>query len=113
MDRLLSNGYLDKRSIIFIDELESALHPDAIDKFLDMIDKIANEMGVQFFIATHSYFVIKKLALIAKKKPGFVTCISLHKDKAAEIHDLQMGMPDNSIIDASIRLYEQEIEEGL
>ena len=70
-------------------------------------------MGIQFFIATHSYFVIKKLALIAMKEPGLVTCISLHKDRGPEIHDLHSGMPDNSIIDASIRLYEQEIEEGL
>jgi Predicted ATPases len=113
LDRLLSNGYLDKRSVIFIDELESALHPSAICTFLDMIENISDEMGVQFFIATHSYFVIKKLALIAMRKQGLITCISLHKDKAAEIYDLHSGMPENSIIDAAIQLYEQEIEEGL
>ena len=47
------------------------------------------------------------------KNPGLVTCISLHKDAAIEYHDLHDGMPENSIIDTSIRLYEQEIEEGL
>ena len=70
MDRLLSNGYLDNQSIIFIDEVESALHPTAIYQFLDMIEKIAADMDLQFFISSHSYFVIKKLALIAKKKSG-------------------------------------------
>lgn len=110
MDRLLSNGYLDNQSIIFIDEIESALHPTAICQFLDMIEKISVDMGLQFFISSHSYFVIKKLALIAKKNPGLVTCISLSKDKAPEIHDLSEGMPDNSIIDASIALYEEEVE---
>ena len=113
LDRLLSKGYLDNRSIIFIDEVESALHPEAVIQFLDMIEEIADKMGVQFFIATHSYFVIKKLALIAMKKPGLVTCISLGKNSPPLICDLYDGMPDNSIIDASIRLYEQEIEEGL
>ena len=113
LDRLLANGYLDNQSIIFIDEIESALHPDAICQFLDMINEITSKMGIQFFIATHSYFVIKKLALIAMKNPGLVTCISLHKDAAIEYHDLHDGMPENSIIDTSIRLYEQEIEEGL
>lgn len=113
LDRLLSNGYLDNQSIIFIDEVESALHPTAIFQFLDMIEKIAADMGLQFFISSHSYFVIKKLALIARKNPGLVTCISLNKGKGPEIHDLCEGMPDNSIIDASIALYEQEIEEGL
>lgn len=113
MDRLLSNGYLDNQSIIFIDEVESALHPTAVCDFLDMIEKIATDMNLQFFISSHSYFVIKKLALIAKKNSGLVTCISLSKDKKPEIHDLSDGMPDNSIIDTSIALYDEEIEEGL
>lgn len=113
MDRLLSNGYLDNQSIIFIDEIESALHPTAICQFLDMIEKISAEMGLQFFISSHSYFVIKKLALMAKKTPGLVTCLSLNRERAPEIHDLSEGMPDNSIIDTSIALYEAEIEEGL
>lgn len=113
MDRLLSNGYLDNQSIIFIDEIESALHPTAIYQFLEMIEKIATDMDLQFFIASHSYFVIKKLALIAKKNPGLVTCISLSKGNNPEIHSLSDGMPNNSIIDASIALYEEEIEEGL
>lgn len=41
MDRLLANGYLDNNSIIFIDEIESALHPAAICQFLDMIAYLA------------------------------------------------------------------------
>ncbi|MBC8563457.1 AAA family ATPase [Jutongia huaianensis] len=44
--------------MIFIDEIESALHPKAVCQFLDMIDNIANEMGLQVFITSHSYFVI-------------------------------------------------------
>ena len=114
LDRLLANGYLNDQSIIFIDEIESALHPDAICKFLDMIYEIADKMGVQVFIATHYYFVIKKLVLLAMKKKEFITCISLKKDgRKPFINDLHDGMPDNSIIDISIQLYEQEIEEGL
>lgn len=113
MDRLLANGYLNANSIIFIDEIESALHPKAVCQFLDMIDNIANEMGLQVFITSHSYFVIKKLLLIALKKENTVKCISLNKGKEAQICDLHDGMPDNSIIDTSIQLYEQEIEEVL
>lgn len=113
MDRLLANGYLNTNSIIFIDEIESALHPKAVCQFLDMIDSIANVMGLQVFITSHSYFVIKKLLLIALKKENTVKCISLNKGKEATICDLHDGMPDNSIIDTSIQLYEQEIEEVL
>ena len=113
MDRLLSNGYIDKHSVVFIDEIESALHPSAICQFLDMINAIAKSMDMQFFISSHSYFVIKKLALIAMNNPGFVTCVSLNKNEEPEIHDLNHGMPKNSIIDTSISLYEQAIEEAL
>lgn len=113
MDRLFANGYLDDESIIFIDELESALHPQAICDFLDIISMIAKEMNIQFFITSHSYFVIKKLSLIAMETPKFVTCISLAKNDEPEVFDLYSGMPNNSIIDTSIKLYEQEIEGGL
>lgn len=113
MDRLLANGYLDNNSIIFIDEIESALHPKAVCQFLDMIDMIANDMGLQVFITSHSYFVIKKLYLIALKKKSSVSCISLNKGEMAQIYDLHDGMPENTIIDTSISLYEQEIEEVL
>lgn len=77
-----------------------------------MIDNIAY-MDLQFFITSHSYFVVKKLALIAMKRSHYVTCISMNKAEKPQIHDLYDGMPDNSIINQSIRLYEQEIEEGL
>lgn len=113
MDRLLANGYLDNNSIIFIDEIESALHPKAVCEFLDMIDTIADDMGLQVFITSHSYFVIKKLYLIALKKKGLVSCISLNKGEMAQICDLHDGMPENTIIDTSICLYEQELEEVL
>ena len=113
MDRLLANGYLDNNSIIFIDEIESALHPKAVCEFLDMIDTIADDMGLQVFITSHSYFVIKKLYLIALKKKGLVSCISLNKGEMAQICDLHDGMPENTIIDISICLYEQELEEVL
>lgn len=113
MDRLLANGYLDNNSILFIDEIESALHPKAVCQYMDMIDTIANDMGLQVFITSHSYFVIKKLCLIALRKPGIVSCISLNKGQPIQVCDLHDGMPENSIIDTSIQLYEQEIEEVL
>jgi len=113
LDRLLANKYLDSSSIIFIDELESALHPSAIYKLLEMIDIIANEMGIQVFIASHSYFVIKKLYLISQKRNQSITCISLDQNSKITISDLNDGLPNNSIINESIRLYEEEIREVL
>lgn len=112
LDRLLGNGYLTKSSVIFIDEIESALHPTAISDFLDIIDIIAFDMGIQVFIASHSYFVIKKLYLNALKRKKSISCISLSKGEP-QYYDLLDGMPENSIINESVRLYEEEIKEVL
>jgi len=110
LDTLLSNRYLDTDSIVLIDEPEAALHPKAISDFLEIITILA-ESGIQFFMASHSYFVIKKLFLIAQKKQMSIPII-VENQGIWEQSDLINGMPDNSIIDESIRLYRDEVELG-
>lgn len=112
LDTLLGNRYLDQNSVIFIDEPESALHPAAISKFLDIIAMLA-EFGIQFFMASHSYFVIKKLFLIAQKKERLSIPIISVKDDLWDIANLREGLPDNPIIDESIQLYKEEVELAL
>lgn len=108
ISRLLESGYVTENSIIFIDEIESALHPKAISDLLDIIEFIAYDLGLQVFISSHSYFVIKKMYLIALKRKQPLPCISLTSN-VAKYYDMSNGMPDNSIIDESIRLYEEEV----
>jgi AAA15 family ATPase/GTPase len=110
LDSLLADRYLDTESIIFIDEPESALHPAAISKLLDIIYVLADG-GIQFFLASHSYFVIKKLYLIARQKNMSIPFISLRSSQNEEVEydDLKNGMPNNAIIDESIRLYQEEV----
>jgi len=108
LDTLLGNRYLDTNSIIFIDEPESALHPTAITKLLDII-YLLSDCGIQFFLASHSYFVIKKLFLITQEHEVDIPVISCEKNEW-KIDNLKDGMPDNSIIDESIRLFEEEID---
>lgn len=107
LDILLGNRYLTNDSIIFIDELEANLHPSLIMSLLEVIGILA-EAGVQFFIASHSYFVIKDLYLQAHQKKMPVPVISLDNDTVA-VSDLMQGMPKNSIIDESVKLYKKEI----
>ena len=109
LDTLLGNRYLDPKSVIFIDEPESALHPTAISKFLDIIAMLA-DCGIQFFMASHSYFVIKKLFLIAQKQKNLsISIISANADQW-DIANLRDGLPSNPIIDESIQLYKEEVE---
>jgi energy-coupling factor transporter ATP-binding protein EcfA2 len=107
LDALLSNRYLDPQSIVFIDEVESALHPVAISKLLDIVAALA-DCGIQFVLASHSYFVVKKLFLIAQEKGMSIPVIAADGSEWKS-SDLKGGIPDNSIINESIRLYEQEV----
>ena len=111
LDTLLGNHFLSKESVVFIDEPEAGLHPNMVVELLDIINILANA-GMQFFIATHSYFVIKKLYLIAQSAGMSIPVISFtasHGDDNIRIENLKHGMPDNSIIDESIRLYREEM----
>lgn len=107
LDTLLGNRYLDTNSIVFIDEPESALHPVAVSKLLDIVAVLA-ERGIQFFLASHSYFVVKKLFLIAQEQNLSIPVISAH-DSQWTTANLKDGMPENTIIDESIRLYKEEV----
>ncbi len=112
LDRLLGNSFLDDNSVIFIDEPESNLHPEAISKLLDIIVILA-KCGIQFFLASHSYFVIKKLFLLAiEHNINIPLMLEQNVDDIQKWteYDLRDGMPDNPIIDESIQLYEQEVE---
>jgi energy-coupling factor transporter ATP-binding protein EcfA2 len=111
LDNLLGNGYLSKNSIIFIDEPESTLHPEAISKLLDIIAILAN-YDIQFFIASHSYFVIKKLFLIAQEQQLSIPVLS-YQDNEWIQSDLKDEMPSNPIIKESIRLYKEEVSLAL
>ncbi|WP_248799774.1 hypothetical protein [Pseudomonas sp. MWU13-2105] len=92
---------------------EAALKPanlvHQVDRGGRFCDCCAAERGIQFFIASHSYFVVKALYLAAQRKRISIPVLSSLDDHWAS-DDLQAGMPDNPIIDESIRLYEQEVE---
>lgn len=111
LDTLLGNRYLTTDSRIFIDEPEAALHPQAISELMEIITLLA-ECGVQFFIATHSYFVIKKLFLKSLEKNMPIPVLSLSEGSAV-YNDMRDGMPKNSIIDESVKLYEEEVRISL
>lgn len=109
LDTLLSNRYLDLNSVVFMDEPESALHPSSLTTLLDIVATLADR-GIQFFMASHSYFVIKKLTLLAQEKGISMPVISAERAGSWVCADLKDGMPDNDIIAESIRLYEQELD---
>jgi len=114
---LITNRQLGKGTVLFMDEPETALHPDAARKMVEMLVAMS-KAGVQIFIATHSYFVIKQLAICSKRDGLNTTCWSLHREIGKPItnsfHSLEDGvLPQNSIIEEAISMFDQEISVDL
>lgn len=108
LDTLLGNRYLDLQSVVFMDEPEAALHPKALSSLLEIIAPLA-QRGIQFFLASHSYFVIKKLFLLAQKLQLSIPVLSWNETEW-EYANLLHELPDNAIIAESIRLYQEEVD---
>ncbi len=106
-ETLLDNGYLTKNSMVFIDEPEANLHPGLLSKFMEILFQLS-KTGMQIFLATHSYFVVKKLYIIAKKEDVSIPIISF-ENNGAKISDLKDDFPENPIITESINLYKEEL----
>lgn len=109
---LIENRTLKKNSILFLDEPETNLHPKAITYLTKMLFSMA-QAGVQVFLATHNYLVIKQLQILAQKYGESVPFCSLVRsddDVVATLADLRDGMPENPIVEESVRLYREELE---
>jgi AAA15 family ATPase/GTPase len=110
---LITNRQLGKGTILFMDEPETALHPDAVRQMVEMLVAMS-KAGVQIFLASHSYFVIKQLANCAKRDDLNICCWNLKREMGKPVsnsfHDLIDGvLPSNSIIDEALKMYDEEI----
>lgn len=98
----MGNHYLTRKSIVIIDEAEANLHPEMIRRFMEILVLLA-KAGLQIFISTHSYFVIKNLYILAHRNKMRIPTLSF-VDGKAEQSDLLDGMPENPIIRESINI---------
>ncbi|MEZ4659687.1 MAG: AAA family ATPase [Caldilineaceae bacterium] len=109
IDRLIGNRSLTSGSVLFIDEPEAMLHPKAIIDFMEILHLLSSQ-NIQVFMASHSYFVLKALYVIAKRESLNIQILSLSAAREPTISNLAEEMPDNPIIDESIALYEKELD---
>jgi AAA15 family ATPase/GTPase len=78
--------YLNKDSILYLDELENGIHYTNLDKLWEIILTISKEQNVQVFATTHSKECIESYARVAKKlEDEEITFIELGKNKDSEI----------------------------
>jgi AAA15 family ATPase/GTPase len=115
-DRLIRNHRIQlnqDNSVVFLDEPETNLHPEAIIAFAKMLHDFAQN-GVQVFLATHSYFMLKRLEQLAKEHSTDYTLLDLRKDENGRIQAQQsllcQGLPPNPIIEQSLELYKKDVD---
>lgn len=107
LDLLLGNHFLTRDSVVIIDEAEANLHPSLVCKFMEILVMLA-KAGLQIFLSSHSYFVIKSLYVLAHQHQIHVPTVSFEVDGVV-IGDLLKGMPNNPIVEESVNIYKQEI----
>lgn len=113
LSTLIRNRQLGKQSVLFMDEPETALHPGAIREMVEMLS-LCSKAGIQVFLTTHNYFVIKQLYNIARREKQDILCCSLERLKDGQITssfaNLKDEFPANSIVDEALKMYDEDIK---
>ena len=113
---LIQNGTLLGGSVLFWDEPETNLNPKLFESVIGILLEL-QRMGVQIFIATHDYAILKELDL-QKENSDRVAFHSLYReDYSREIacYSVQtyLDIHPNAIADAFADLYDREVTRSL
>lgn len=109
--QLLQNGWLRPGSVLFWDEPEVNLNPVLMDEIVGALLALAAN-GVQVFLATHSFVILKELDLQSENIGATVRYFAFERaDNGTMLHetdDYAMLRP-NPISDQFDRLYDMEV----
>lgn len=114
LSRLLRNRRLTPTGgcMLFVDEPEVNLHPKAIVLFAEMLHEFA-QSGIQVYITTHSYFLLKRLEQLARAHHTDYTLLDLRKQEGIGVTGISSrladGLPANPIVEESLRLFEFDV----
>ena len=111
---LIQNGALSKGSVLFWDEPETSLNPGLFEGLLEILLEL-QRIGVQVFLATHDYSILKELDLQKEKKDKILFHSLFHEDGEirCDTTDSYLDIHPNAIAEAFAGLYDREIERSL
>ena len=114
--RLIRNGTMSKGSILFWDEPETNLNPTLFGPLVEILLEL-QRMGVQIFIATHDYVILKELDLRMNSQDQIAFHSLYHESENGQIHlhttEAYLDIHPNAIAQAFDSLYDREIERSL
>ena len=111
---LIQNGTLLEGSVLFWDEPEANLNPTLQATLVGVLLEL-QRLGVQVFIATHDYVLLKQLDLQQEKKDK-VQYHALHREAgnlACNSTDAYLDIYPNAIDEAFGAIYDLEVKRSL
>ena len=112
---LIQNGTLLQGSVLFWDEPETNLNPRLFGPVVEILLELQRQ-GVQIFLATHDYLILKQLDLQTTDE-DHVAYHALYRDETGEVicksTDSYLDIDPNAIADAFSDVYDLEIQRSL
>jgi len=107
--RALDTGYLQPSSMLFWDEPEANMNPKLIPEIVKILLELSRH-GVQIFLATHDYNLMKYFSMSMKDydKVVFYSLYQTDNGVACEREDNYDLLKHNAIVDAEIRLLKDD-----
>ena len=113
---LIRNGSLRPGAVLFWDEPETNLNPKLYGVVIDVLLEL-QRLGVQVFLATHDYVILKELDLQAKEGDK-VAFHSLHRSEetgevACQTSRNFSAIHQNAIADTFSSIYDRDVRRAL
>lgn len=111
---LIQNGTLLRGSVLFWDEPESNLNPSLFGAVMEILLEL-QRLGVQVFLATHDYVILKELEL-GRRPTDQLSYHSFYRESDDEgVHcstsDAYANIQPNAIQDTFLGLYDRQVEQ--
>jgi ABC-type ATPase involved in cell division len=112
---LIQNGTLLSGSVLFWDEPEANLNPALMGEVVEVI-LLLQRIGVQVFLTTHNYVLLKEFDL-RKQKDDQIRYLSLFRDESQAVvvnaSESYLKVDPNVISDTFADLYQRDIARAL
>ena len=112
---LIQNGTLLRGSVLFWDEPETNLNPKLFGSLIDILLQL-QRVGIQIFVATHDYAILKELDL-RKTQQDSIKFHSLYHNEGGDVAcreaDTYLDIHPNTIADTFTDLYNREVRRSL
>jgi energy-coupling factor transporter ATP-binding protein EcfA2 len=109
---LIQNGVLSNGTVMFWDSPETNLNPKLFSVVVDTLLKL-QRMGVQIFVATHDYAMLKEfdLAVTSEDRIAYHALYQPTPESGViiETADVPFKLTHSPIADAMLRLYDREV----